>query len=99
MAGLADASPYDVLNVAQTTKTSYDAALPFVYRKVILEQGPEFSDKCEAYQALIERIRHDDRGELSRHIRGITVKDEVPREDLIMVLDKIARFGNLRWLE
>lgn len=99
LAELADTSPNDVLKVAQATKTLCDAALPFIYRKVILEQGPKFSDKQKAYQALIERIRQDDRGELSRHIRGITIKDEIPPEDLIMLLDKVARFGDLRWLK
>lgn len=64
LAELADTSPNDVLNVAQATKTLCDAALPFIYRKVILEHGPMFSDKQKAYQTLIERIRQDDRGEL-----------------------------------
>jgi hypothetical protein len=96
---LADMSPTDVLNVAQSSALLRDAALPFIYRNITLSTGPEKSDEQMAYQALVENLRADEHGQLARHVRSISVKNEVPSEDFIMILNKIAQHGSLRSLK
>jgi hypothetical protein len=99
LSDLADTSPTDVLNVAHSSGTLRDAALPFIYRNITLTGGPEKSEKQMAYQALVQSLRQDEHGNLIRHIRSITVKNEVPTQDLIMIFNKISQHGNLRWLK
>lgn len=70
-----------------------------MYRHVTLERGSKSSKKKQAYQTLVKKFRQDDHGELSRHVRGITVKDGVLSDDLMMLLGKMAQFGNLQWLK
>ena len=96
---LAEVSPASTLQVAQVAKPLHGVAIPLIYRHVTLEQGSKSSKKEQAYRTLVEKLRQDDQGELSRHVRGITVKDEVPPDDLTMLLSKIAQFGNLQWLK
>ncbi|KAF1924237.1 uncharacterized protein M421DRAFT_8898 [Didymella exigua CBS 183.55] len=95
---LAETSFMDVLNVAHSSNALRHAALPFMYHNVTLEKGLKKSGKQNSFQALIQSFRQDEKGELARQVRSVTVKDEVPSEDLIMLLHKIARYGNLRSL-
>jgi hypothetical protein len=99
LSDLADTSPTDVLNVAHSSGTLRDAALPFIYRNITLTGGSEKSEKQTAYQAIVESLRQDEHGKLARHVRSITVKNEVPTQDLIMILNKISQHGYLRWLK
>lgn len=86
-------SPNAVLNLARSSKTLHHAALPFVYRSVVLDR--QGSNKRRSYQALITKFRSDgDRG-LARHVRRLTVQDDIPPEDLMLILNKIDQCGKL----
>jgi len=93
LSDIVDTSPADLLNLAQSSGVLHDAALPYIYRNVILNGG------SRAYQSLLEKLCKDEHGDLTKHIRSITVKDEVPSEDLITILDKTLQHRNLRSLK
>ncbi|KAF2852949.1 hypothetical protein T440DRAFT_487950 [Plenodomus tracheiphilus IPT5] len=92
---LADTSPSAIFNLAQSSKTLRAAALPIVYRKLILNHGPKKSNTRQAYTALVEKFRTDNDCEIAKHVRSITVKSEIPPEDLMLILNKISEHGNL----
>ncbi|KAH7069332.1 hypothetical protein FB567DRAFT_565062 [Paraphoma chrysanthemicola] len=83
---LTDSCPSTVLALGQTSKTLRQAALPFGYRNLVL--------KKEA-KALIKSLREEEDGEITKHVRGITVKDGVPTEDLMNILNKVSEHGTL----
>jgi hypothetical protein len=95
---LSEASPTDVINVAQSSVTLRDAALPFIYRNITLSTGSK-SEEQVAYQALVQNFREDEHGQLARHVRSITVKNEVSSQDLLVILNKVSQHGNLRSLK
>ncbi|PVI03213.1 hypothetical protein DM02DRAFT_640793 [Periconia macrospinosa] len=95
---LADSSTSDILSLAQASKSLRDTAFSFAYREIVVSQGPKKSWNQIAYPVLIEKFHQDENYQLARHVRSITVKDEVPSEDLLMILDKIAQSGNLHSL-
>jgi hypothetical protein len=96
---LLNSSSADLLNVAQSSKTLRDAALPYIYRNIILNGASDESGTRTAYQALVGRLQNDAPGQLTRHIRSITVKNEVPSEDLITILQKTSRHINFRLIK
>ncbi|KAI4638964.1 uncharacterized protein J4E78_011050 [Alternaria triticimaculans] len=89
---IADTSPTDLLNVAQSSGVLHDAALPYIYRNIIL------NGESTAYKALVDKLSKDEHDDLTKHIRTITVKDEVPSADLITILNKTLQHRNLRSL-
>ena len=93
LSNIVDTSPTDLLNVAQTSGVLHDAALPYIYRNIILNR------ESTAYKALVEKLCKDEHGDLTKHIRSITVKDEVPSADLITILNNTSRHKNLRSLK
>ncbi|KAH7385164.1 hypothetical protein DE146DRAFT_748088 [Phaeosphaeria sp. MPI-PUGE-AT-0046c] len=97
-AELATSSPSSILALAQSSQTLRHAALPFVYRDVVLAREEDEPTKKATYEALIAQFR--DRGEYSiaHHVRHLVVKNEVPTDDLMMILDAISELGVLRKL-
>ncbi|KAI4703549.1 hypothetical protein J4E89_009970 [Alternaria sp. Ai002NY15] len=89
---IVDTSPTDLLNVAQSSGVLHDAALPYIYRNIIL------NGDSTAYKALVDKLSKDEHDDLTKHIRAITVKDEVPSADLITILNKTLQHRNLRSL-
>ncbi|CAN9210299.1 unnamed protein product [Alternaria alternata] len=98
MTEVAGTSPTDVLNVAHSSVTLRDAALPFIYRNVTLTRGLKKSEELKRYQALVENFRGDEQGHIAKHVRSITVTNDVPSDDLIMMLNKVAQHGDLESL-
>ncbi|KAF1976981.1 hypothetical protein BU23DRAFT_550929 [Bimuria novae-zelandiae CBS 107.79] len=94
---LEETSPSAVRNFAGSSKALQDVAQPFVYRTLVLSPRSEGSKKSTAYRALMAKFS-DTSCDVARHVRSIMVQDEVPEEDLILVLNKIAESGNLRKL-
>jgi hypothetical protein len=99
MTEVAGTSPTDVLNVAHSSVTLRDAALPFIYRNVTLTRGLKKSEEQKRYQALVENFRGDEQGHIAKHVRTITVTNDVPSDDLIMMLNKVAQHGDLQSLK
>jgi hypothetical protein len=85
-------SPPSILAMAQSSRTLRQIALPLVYQDVVLHR------EDEAYEALVTLFRGGGEGSIAHHVRHLMVKDELPTEDLIMILDKISEFGVLRKL-
>ncbi|KAH6858789.1 hypothetical protein AA0118_g11887 [Alternaria tenuissima] len=98
MTEVAGTSPTDVLNVAHSSVTLRDAALPFIYRNVTLTRGLKKSEEQKRYQALVENFRGDEQGHVAKHVRTITITNDVPSDDLIMMLNKVAQHGDLQSL-
>lgn len=96
---VAGTSPTDVLNVAHSSVTLRDAALPFIYRNVTLTRGLKKSEEQKRYQALVETFREDEHGHIAKHVRSITVTNDVLSDDLIMMLNKVAQHGNFQSLK
>jgi hypothetical protein len=95
---LSESSPSTVLALGQSSKALREAVLPFVYRDLVLKKGAEDSKSHQAYRAILEKFSDDGECEVARYVRSITVKDEVPTEDLMLILDKISEHGTLRKL-
>ncbi|ORY07385.1 hypothetical protein BCR34DRAFT_626448 [Clohesyomyces aquaticus] len=95
---LTETCPAAVLALGQSSKDLRQAVLPFVYRDLVLKRGRTASKTEQAYHALLEKFRDDGDCEVARHARSIAVKDEVPEEDLMIVLSKISEHGTLRKL-
>jgi hypothetical protein len=95
---LEECSPSTVLFLAQTSHTLRQAALPVVYRDIVLTRGPRGSQSEKSYRAFIEMLQNDFMCHIARHFRGITVTDEIPEKDLITILDRIAERGTLQRL-
>jgi len=93
LSDIVDTSPADLLNVAQSSEVLHDAAMPYIYRNIIL------NGESTAYKALVKKLSKDEHGDLTKHIRSITVKDEVPSADLITLLNKTMQHSNLRSLK
>ncbi|KAF2026033.1 hypothetical protein EK21DRAFT_75043 [Setomelanomma holmii] len=97
-AELKDSCPSTVLALGQSSKSLRDAVLPFLYRELVLKKGASNSNARKAYQALIEKFRDDDQCEIAKYARSLAVKDDIPPEDLMMILNKISEHGTLRKL-
>lgn len=93
---LLKSSPDAVRALGQSSKTMRQATLPFIYRHLVLKKASYFET---TYEAFIERFRMAQDCEISKHVRCLTVKDDVPEEDLLLVLDRVAEFGALRKLK
>jgi len=93
LSDIVDTSPADLLNVARASEVLHDAALPYIYRNIVL------NGESTTYQTLVEKLCKDEHCDLTKHIRSITVKDEVPSADLITILNKTSRHKNLRSLK
>ncbi|KAJ4360681.1 uncharacterized protein N0V89_001248 [Didymosphaeria variabile] len=93
---LMEASPATLPSVSQSSKTLHDAALPFMYRHLQLLKAPNGNKELLVYKVLLNKFRGTAASEIARHVRSITVQNEIPSEDLMLILDKISEFGKLR---
>jgi hypothetical protein len=95
---LIKSSPSAVLALSQSSRTLRQAALPFVYRDVVLTQKTKKSWSGKAYKALVEIFREEARGncDVAKHVRSIAVKDDLAEEDLMLILNQIAKCGTLK---
>jgi hypothetical protein len=91
-------SPSAVLALSQSSARLRQATLSFVYKDLVLRNKPNDAKVVQAYKALIETIQGNGGCDVAQHVRKITVKDEIPAEDLILILDKIAERGTLHKL-
>jgi hypothetical protein len=91
-------SPSAVLALSQSSARLRRATMSFVYKDLILRNGLNDAKVLRAYTALVETFRGKDGCDVAKHVRTITVRDEIPTEDFILILDKIAECGTLRKL-
>lgn len=97
---LTDISPNTLREFTHSSEASRVVALPVVYRHLLLERGNNNTRKRQAYNALIASFRSShEEGNIAKHIRNITVKDELPVKDLLMILESISEHGTLRNLK
>jgi hypothetical protein len=87
-------SPSAVLALSHSTRSLRQAALPFVYRDIILTQGCSGA----AYKALLEIMREDESCDKAKHVRNITVTDDIPEDDLLSFFNKCAECAILNKL-
>lgn len=99
LSDLVESSPSTVIAVAQSSNTLRENALPFVYQKLVLHSGPKTSTRRKVYNALVKSIHKADGSQIAKHIRNLTVKDDVVIEDLAMILNKISEHGILHKLK
>jgi len=93
---LMETSPAMLHDYTQSSEALRAAALPSVYRHLRLERGDKSSRKREAYRALIANLRdNQEGGGIAKHVRSITVKEEIPAEDLMLMLERISEHGTL----
>jgi hypothetical protein len=95
---LIKSSPRAILALSQSSCALRQAILPFVYRDIVLTQGTKKSWSGKAYRALLEIWRNDETCDIAKHVRSITVKEELPEEDLILFFSQIATRGTLKKL-
>ncbi|KAF2831092.1 hypothetical protein CC86DRAFT_134764 [Ophiobolus disseminans] len=92
---LMECSPSAVQALGQSSKTLRQATLPLVFRHLVLKRSTKGSQTYEAYQALVEAFREHGNNEIAHHVRSLVVKNDLPEEDLMLVLDKISECGTL----
>jgi hypothetical protein len=97
-AELVNVSPPSILAMAQSSRTLRQVALPFVYQDVVLHREDDESKTSKAYEALVELFRGGGESSIAHHVRHLVVKDELPTDDLMMILDTISELGVLRKL-
>ncbi len=90
-------SPATMLALAQSSKALRRAALPYVYRDLVLAKRPS-DQKRPGYEAFHEILSDDKDCQIAKHVRSITVKDEVSETTLSSILKKISECGALRKL-
>jgi hypothetical protein len=91
-------SPPSILAMAQSSQMLRQVALPLVYQDVVLHREDDETRTPQAYGALVGLFRGGKEGSIARHVRHLVVKDELPTDDLTMILDTISKFGVLRKL-
>jgi hypothetical protein len=73
---------------------------PPIQHDLVLARGKKNSEIGKTYKSLIANFRANDRCEVVRHVRSVTVKDAVPFKDLLLVLNTISSCGgNLQTLQ
>jgi hypothetical protein len=87
-------SPSAVLALSHCTRSLRQAALPFVYRDIILTQGRSGT----AYKALLKIMREDESCDIVKHVRNITVTDDIPEEYILLFFNKCAKCTTLKKL-
>lgn len=92
-------SPSTLLSVSQSSKTLQDAAYPFMYRHLNLSKVSNGSKELLAYETLLDKFRSATAKNIARHVRSITVQNQIPEKDLILILTRIAEYGRLRELK
>jgi hypothetical protein len=97
-AELVNLSHPSIFAMAQSSRILRQVALPFVYQDVVLYREGDESKTSKAYEALVELFRGRGESSIARHVRHLVVKDELPTDDLMMILDTISEFGFLRKL-
>lgn len=95
---LAGSTPSAVLSLSESSKILHDVSMPFVYRSLVLSKGPRNSKKLSTYETLLDKFR-DPASDIVKHVRCITVESELPREDLLLIIERIAEGGRLARLE
>ena len=95
---LTDLSPSAVLNVARCSKILHHASIPFVYRTLVLSKGSSRSKELAAYKTIVNKFR-DPASDIVKYARHIIVQSKIPRQDLLMIIDSIAKGGRLARLE
>jgi hypothetical protein len=98
VAELMQSSPSAVRALGLSSRTLRQATLPFVSRDLILKRGPEETWRFKVYQSFVETFRQDSGCEIAQYVRNITVKDDIPEEDLLSILDKVSMSGILKTL-
>lgn len=93
---LTKSSGADVVALAQASKTLRQSGLPFVYQNLVLRKGTSKSRCQRAFESILEEFRKEKECQLARHVRCITVKDKIPANDLLLILNKISECGVLR---
>jgi hypothetical protein len=94
-AELVKSSPSIILAFSHTARSLRQAALPFVYRDIVLTQG--WSGK--SYKTVLEIMRKDENCDMVKHIRNITVKDDIPEDDLLLFFNQCAECATLKKLK
>lgn len=97
-AELANSSLSSVLAMAQSSRTLRQAALPLIYRDVVLLKKNDDPKTAEASVSPVELFRGRGECSIAHHVRNLVVKDELPTDDLLMILDAISKHGVLRKL-
>jgi hypothetical protein len=93
---LMKSSPAAILALGQSSKILRQAMLPFIYRDLVLKRVNYFETGTrQAYEALIERFRKVEDRDIATHVRSLTVKDDVPEKDLLLILDRVSELGSL----
>lgn len=71
------------------------ATLPIIYQHFILKK---LGHSSQAYQALLRRFRNKSDHEVARHVRRLRIKDDIPEEYFLLVIDRISASGRLKEL-
>jgi hypothetical protein len=105
---IAKSSPTTIFALAQSSRTLRQATLPFIYSNLVLKRTSNKSGAHKAYRALVESFRNDKDHDIARHVRNLTIKDDLsdddkceidlPEDDLLFILDMIAQSSTLRSL-
>ncbi|KAH3914550.1 hypothetical protein HBH56_090730 [Parastagonospora nodorum] len=91
-------SQASVSALSQSSQSLRQATVSLVYRNIVLKRGEDRSKTAQRYEYLIELFRKEEQCSVARHVRSITVKDDVPPEDLMMILTRISQCGVLNKL-
>ena len=95
---LVETSPAAVLALSQTSTVLRRIAVPYTYWSLVLAPGVEGSKTRLKYQSLLDDLRHDGGCQIAKHVRSVTVKDDVPTQDLMFIIDLISTRGVLHKL-
>ena len=96
---LVETSPAAVLALSQTSTVLRRIAFPYTYWSLVLAPGVEGSKTRLNYQSLLDDLSHDGGCQIAKHVRSITVKDNVPTQDLMFILNQISTRGVLHKLK
>jgi hypothetical protein len=97
-AELVSFSQASVSALSQSSQSLRQATVSLVYRNIVLKRGEDMSKTAQRYKYLIDLFREEEQCSVARHVRSITVKDDVPPEDLMMILTRISQCGVLHKL-
>lgn len=94
-AELSKSAAHSVRILAQTSRTMRRAALPFLYKNLVLEYGQSKTKTWETYEALKEVCCGDENPLYAKFVRNIVSEDNVLAQDLIIILNKTSNCGVL----
>lgn len=83
-------APSSVFDLAQSSQALRQATLPLIYHSLKLVKGEKNSKTNKAYKALIAQFRSKQgKCYIAGHVLSLTVEDNIPASDLLLVLSKI----------